>query len=84
MAHSSPLTAHDSRNEEARTLEAGFFKRLYFLRERRYADLGYLLPMFYVELAIEPGVSALPAGWPAIHSLSRVHQTDKPLDVRIS
>jgi hypothetical protein len=32
-------------SEEARTEEAGFFLRHVFLRERRYADLGNLLPM---------------------------------------
>jgi hypothetical protein len=32
-------------NEEARAEEAGFFLRHVFLRERRYADLGNLLPM---------------------------------------
>ena len=48
-------------NEEARTREAGFFMRRVFLRKRRYADLGNLLPMFIgVEPAVEPGVSALP------------------------
>jgi hypothetical protein len=47
-------------NEEARTEEAGFFLRHVFLRERRYADLGNLLPMLFVEPAVEPGVSALP------------------------
>ena len=44
--------------------EAGFLDRV-FPRERRYAELGYLLPMFYFEPAVEPGVSALPLGWPA-------------------
>ena len=32
-------------SEEARAEEAGFFLRHVFLRERRYADLGNLLPM---------------------------------------
>ena len=31
-----------------------------FLRERRYANLGHLLPMFHIERAVKPGVSALP------------------------
>jgi hypothetical protein len=31
-----------------------------FLRERRYANLGHLLPMFPIERAVKPGVSALP------------------------
>ena len=33
-----------------------------FLRERRYANLGHLLPMFPIERAVKPGVSALPLG----------------------
>jgi len=46
-------------NEEARAMKAGFsFQDL--LKERRYAKLGYLLPMFPIEQAVEPGVSALP------------------------
>ena len=45
-------------------MEAGFFLRV-FLRERRYANLGHLLPMFHIERAVKPGVSALPLGWPA-------------------
>jgi hypothetical protein len=49
-------------SEEARAEEAGFSLRHVFLRERRYADLGNLLPMFIVEPAVEPGVSALPVG----------------------
>jgi hypothetical protein len=32
-------------SEEARAKEAGFFLRHVFLRERRYADLGNLLPL---------------------------------------
>ena len=39
--------------------EAGFSPRD-FQRERRYANLGHLLPMFYIERAVKPGVSALP------------------------
>jgi hypothetical protein len=31
-----------------------------FCRERRYANLGHLLPMFYIGRAMKPGVSALP------------------------
>ena len=41
------------------------------LRKRRYADLGHLLPMFSIEPAVQPGVSALPLGWPAINTLPR-------------
>ena len=52
-------------NKEARTLETGFF-----LRERRYANLGHLLPMFYIERAVKPGVSALPHSWPAISTIT--------------
>ena len=37
-------------NKEARTLEAGFF-----LRERRYANLGHLLPTVYFGRAVKPG-----------------------------
>ncbi len=48
----------------------GFLLTSMFLRERRYADLGYLLPMFPSEPAVEPGVSALPLSWLAIFSLS--------------
>jgi hypothetical protein len=33
-------------SEEARTSEAGFFLQV-FLRERRYANLGHLLPISY-------------------------------------
>jgi hypothetical protein len=47
--------------EEARTQEAGFSQQI-FLRERHYADLGHLLPMFYIEPAVEPGVLALSVG----------------------
>jgi hypothetical protein len=57
---------------------------MYYLRERRYANRGYLLPMFHFEPAIEPGVSALPVGWPAIYTLSQFHKTDKPLVERFS
>ena len=35
-------------NKEARKLEAGFF-----LRERRYANLGHLLPMFPIGPAVK-------------------------------
>ena len=38
----------EARNEEARTVEAGF------CWERRYAKLGHLLPMFYIEQAVDP------------------------------
>jgi hypothetical protein len=31
-----------------------------FLKERRYANLGHLLPMFPIGRAVKPGVSALP------------------------
>ncbi len=48
-------------SKEARTREAGFFQQI-VLRERRYADLGHLLPLFHIELAVEPGVSALTRG----------------------
>ena len=41
------------------------------MRERRYANLGHLLPMFHIEQAVEPGVSALPHGWPATRMLPR-------------
>jgi hypothetical protein len=47
-------------NEEARTREAGFSLQI-VSREGRYADPGHLLPMFYKELTVEPGVSALPS-----------------------
>ena len=49
------------RNEEARTVKAGFSLQV-VVRERRYAELGNLLPMFYIERAVKPGVSALPLG----------------------
>ena len=49
-----------------------------FVRERRYADLGYLLPMFPSEPAVEPGVSALPLYWPAIYSLPRRRRLAMP------
>ena len=42
------------RNEEARSIKAGF------CRERRYANLGHLLPIVYFGRAVKPGVSALP------------------------
>jgi hypothetical protein len=38
--------------------------------------------MFRFEPAIEPGVSALPVGWPAICNVSNVAQKDKPLEER--
>ena len=59
-------------------MEAGFFLRV-FLRERRYANLGHLLPMFPIERAVKPGVSALPLGWPATSSLTRHRKVRKPL-----
>jgi hypothetical protein len=40
------------------------------LREKRYAELGYLLPMFYIEQAVKPGVPDLPLGSPAIWRLA--------------
>ena len=40
-----------------------------FSLERRYANLGHLLPMFPIERAVQPGVSALPCGWPATYIL---------------
>ena len=36
-----------------------------FFEGGRYADLGHLLPMFHIEPAVEPGVSALPSSCPA-------------------
>ena len=51
----------DARNGEARTKEAGFFSQIR-VGERRYTDLGHLLPMFPIEPAVEPGVSALTLG----------------------
>ena len=42
------------KNEEARSFKAGF------CRERRYANLGHLLPIVYFGRAVKPGVSALP------------------------
>ena len=53
----SALTARE--NGEARTIKAGFSLQD-LLRERRHAKLGHLLPMFPIEQAVEPGVSALP------------------------
>ena len=41
--------------------EAGFLNHV-FLRERRYADHGHLLPRANVGQAVEPGVAALPLG----------------------
>ena len=49
-----------------------------FPRERRYADLGYLLPMFPIELAVKPGVSALPLGTPSTYILPRFGQSAIP------
>jgi hypothetical protein len=46
-------------NEEARSVKAGFSLQD-LSRERRYAKRGHLLPMFPIEQAMEPGVSALP------------------------
>ena len=46
-------------NEEARSMKAGFSLQK-IVRERRYANLGHLLPMFPIERAVKPGVSALP------------------------
>ena len=59
-------------------MTAGFFLRV-VLRERRYANLGHLLPMFPIERAVKPGVSALPLGWPATYSLTRPHKVGKRL-----
>jgi len=53
------VTAVGSRNEEARSMKAGFSLRI-VVRERRYAELGNLLPMSSIEPAVKPGVSALP------------------------
>jgi hypothetical protein len=39
-------------------MEAGFSLQD-FLRERRYANFGHLLPMFHIGRAVKPGVSAL-------------------------
>jgi hypothetical protein len=39
-------------------------------RERRYADRGHRLPMYSIEPAVEPGVSALAHGWPATLTLA--------------
>ena len=36
-------------NKEARSIETGFS-----CRKRRYANLGHLLPMFYIEQAVNP------------------------------
>jgi hypothetical protein len=71
----NPSYGEGARNEEARAREAGFSRHV-FLSKRRYADLGYLLPMFYIEPAVEPGVSALTLGWPAIYNLARRRKTD--------
>ena len=43
------------------TVKAGFSLQV-VVRERRYANLGHLLPMFHIERAVGPGVSALPYG----------------------
>jgi len=48
------LIGKNLRNEEARSIKAGF------CRERRYANLGHLLPIVYFGRAVKPGVSALP------------------------
>ena len=53
------------RNEEARTMEAGFSNTV-FCGRGRYADRGDLLPLCHNELAVQPGVTALPYGWPAM------------------
>jgi hypothetical protein len=49
------------RNEEARSIKAGFSLQA-LLRQRRHAELGNLLPMYSIEPAVKPGVSALSLG----------------------
>jgi hypothetical protein len=56
--------------QEARTGgEAGFVLRV-LPRERGYANHGHLLPMLYVEQAVEPGVSAIPLVTPSTYRIS--------------
>jgi hypothetical protein len=50
----SPSADYGPRNKESSTVKAGF------CRERRYANLGHLPPMFQIGQAVKPGVSALP------------------------
>jgi len=50
-----PAGDYGPRNEEARSI-----KKAGFCRERRYANLGHLLPIVYFGRAVKPGVSALP------------------------
>ena len=57
--------------------EAGFLLRVFPL-ERRYANLGHLLPTFPIERAMEPGVSALPRSWPATFILARFGRSAMP------
>lgn len=47
-------------------------------QERRYANLGHLLPMFPIERAVKPGVSALPLRWPATYILARFGHSAMP------
>ena len=54
-------TVGDSRKQRSPHNGGGLLETCFF-RERRYADLGHLLPMFYNELAVEPGVTALTLG----------------------
>ena len=49
-----------------------------FPRERRYAELGHLLPMFHIERAVKPGVSALPLGTPSTYILVRFGHSAMP------
>ena len=56
-----PSTHSPAKESKKPAQEAGFLLRV-FSRERRYADLGYLLPMFPIGPAVKPGVSALPLG----------------------
>ena len=48
------------------------------MRERRYANLGHLLPMSHIERAVEPGVSALPLGWPDTCIVARLGHSAIP------
>jgi hypothetical protein len=58
IEHRLPRRWAIPRKDEARTREAGFKKQIVSF-EGRYADLSHLLPMFYIEPAVEPGVPAL-------------------------
>jgi hypothetical protein len=49
------------KKQEALIKDAGFLLQI-AVRERWHAELGNLLPMFHIERAVEPGVSALPHG----------------------